>query len=92
MHSLEHGAVWISYKQDLSPAEVATLTALTKGIPYVLLSPHPKQTAAITATAWGAQLAVTDAGDTRLPVFIKAYAMGPQTPEPGAPCAGGTNG
>lgn len=92
VHSLEHGAVWISYKQDLSSAEVGTLTALTKGKPYVLLSPNPKQTATITATAWGTQLDVTDAGDTRLPVFIKAYAMGPQTPEPGAPCSGGTNG
>lgn len=92
IHSLEHGAVWISYKQDLSPAEVTTLTALTKGKPYVLLSPNPKQTSAITATAWGTQLNVPKAGDTRLPGFIKAYSMGPQTPEPGAPCSGGSDG
>ncbi|MCU6482195.1 DUF3105 domain-containing protein [Arthrobacter sp. A2-55] len=92
VHSLEHGAVWISYKPDLSLPEVGTLTALAKGKPYVLLSPNPGQAAAVTASAWGTQLEVPSAGDSRLPVFIKAYAMGPQTPEPGAPCSGGTNG
>lgn len=92
VHSLEHGAVWISYKPDLSPSAVTTLTALVKGKPYVLLSPNAGQTAAITATAWGTQLDVPDADDTRLPIFIKAYSMGPQTPEPGAPCSGGSNG
>lgn len=92
VHSLEHGAVWITYKKDLPAADIAELTDLVKGKPYVLLSPNTDQAAAITATAWGTQLNVTDASDKRLPVFIKAYAMGPQTPEPGAPCSGGTNG
>ncbi|GAA4659973.1 DUF3105 domain-containing protein [Arthrobacter cryoconiti] len=92
VHSLEHGAVWISYKQGLSPTDVTTLTALVKGKPYVLLSPNPDQAVAVTASAWGTQLEVPNAGDSRLPVFIKAYAMGPQTPEPGAACSGGANG
>ncbi|MEO8222844.1 MAG: DUF3105 domain-containing protein [Specibacter sp.] len=92
VHSLEHGAVWITYKPDLSQKDVSALTDLVKGKPYVLLSPNPDQQAAITASAWGTQLTVPNADDSRLPVFIKAYAMGPQTPEPGAPCSGGTNG
>ncbi|MCQ9164163.1 DUF3105 domain-containing protein [Arthrobacter sp. STN4] len=92
VHSLEHGAVWISYKPGLSGTDVTTLTALVKGKPYVLLSPNPDQAAAVTASAWGTQLDVSNAGDSRLPVFIKAYAMGPQTPEPGAACSGGANG
>lgn len=92
VHSLEHGAVWISYKPGLSAAEVGTLAGLVKGKPYVLLSPNPGQAASVTASAWGTQLEVPTASDARLPVFIKAYAMGPQTPEPGAACSGGTNG
>lgn len=92
VHSLEHGAVWISYKPDLSPNDVSILTALVKGKPYVLLSPNPDQQESVTASAWGTQLTVPNADDSRLPVFIKAYAMGPQTPEPGAACSGGTNG
>lgn len=92
VHSLEHGAVWISYKPGLSPTDVSILTALVKGKPYVLLSPNPDQQESVTASAWGTQLTVPTADDSRLPVFIKAYAMGPQTPEPGAACSGGTNG
>ena len=92
VHSLEHGAVWITYKPGLSPADLGTLTTLVKNNPYVLLSPHPAQASAVTASAWGIQLNVSNTGDTRLPIFIKAYAMGPQTPEPGAACSGGTNG
>lgn len=92
VHSLEHGAVWISYKPGLPPGEVATLTSLAKGKPYVLLSPNPNQTEPLTATAWGTQLAVTDTGDSRIPAFISAYSQGPQTPEPGAGCTGGVNG
>ncbi|MDJ0313170.1 DUF3105 domain-containing protein [Arthrobacter sp. H35-D1] len=92
VHSLEHGAVWITYKPGISPTDLGTLTTLVKNKPYVLLSPNPDQTSAVTASAWGTQLNVPSADDSRLPVFIKAYAMGPQTPEPGAACSGGTNG
>jgi hypothetical protein len=35
-------------------------------------------------------LARTHANDPRIAQFIQKYAQGPQTPEPGAPCSGGT--
>jgi hypothetical protein len=92
VHSLEHGAVWLSYKPDLPAAEVTKLTALAKANPYVLLSPDKDQSAPVAATAWGTQLAVQDAGDSRIPAFIRAYARSPKAPEPGAACTGGTNG
>lgn len=92
VHSLEHGAVWVSYKPGLPAAEVSTLTALAKGKPYVLLSPNPDQPEPVTATAWGSQLTITSADDSRIPAFVRAYSQGPQTPEPGAACTGGVNG
>ncbi|WP_427016549.1 DUF3105 domain-containing protein [Pseudarthrobacter sp. P1] len=92
VHSLEHGAVWITYKPGLPQPGVDTLTALAKGNPYVLLSPNAAQQAPVTVTAWGTQLGLQDPADARLPAFIKAYAQGPQTPEPGAACSGGANG
>lgn len=92
VHSLEHGAVWLTYKPDLPAAEIAQLTDLAKVKPYLLLSPDKDQTAPVTATAWGAQLAVQDAGDPRLPTFIGTYAQSPKAPEPGAACTGGING
>ncbi|MET3948314.1 hypothetical protein ABIB49_003035 [Arthrobacter sp. UYCu512] len=92
VHSLEHGAVWITYKPGLPAADVAILTDLAKAKPYVLLSPDKAQSAPVTATAWGTQVAVQDAGDPRIPAFIGAYAQSPKAPEPGAACTGGTNG
>ncbi|QDG87096.1 DUF3105 domain-containing protein [Pseudarthrobacter sp. NIBRBAC000502770] len=92
VHSLEHGAVWITYTPGLPAAEITRLTALAKDKPYVLLSPDKDQSAPVIATAWGTQLAVPDAGDPRIPAFIGAYAQSPKAPEPGAPCTGGTNG
>ncbi|MET4901725.1 DUF3105 domain-containing protein [Paenarthrobacter sp. CC6] len=92
VHSLEHGAVWLSYKPDLPAAEVNQLTALAKANPYILLSPDANQNEPVTATAWGAQLAVQDAEDSRIPTFVSAYAQSTKAPEPGAACTGGSNG
>ena len=38
------------------------------------------------------QLALTGADDPRLEAFVKQYRQGPQTPEPGAACTGGSDG
>jgi Protein of unknown function (DUF3105) len=92
VHSLEHGAVWLTYNPSLPPAEINKLTALAKDKPYVLLSPDKDQKAPVTATAWGTQLTLQNAEDSRIPVFINAYAQSPKAPEPGAPCTGGANG
>ncbi|WP_427136256.1 DUF3105 domain-containing protein [Pseudarthrobacter sp. S9] len=92
VHSLEHGAVWLTYKPDLPPAEITKLTDLAKNKPYLLLSPDNDQAGPVTATAWGVQLSVQDAGDPRIAAFIGAYAQSPKAPEPGAACTGGTNG
>ncbi|MDQ0867365.1 DUF3105 domain-containing protein [Arthrobacter globiformis] len=92
VHSLEHGAVWLTYNPSLPPAEINKLTALAKDKPYMLLSPDKDQKAPVTATAWGTQLTLQTADDTRIPTFINAYAQSPKAPEPGAPCTGGVDG
>lgn len=89
VHSLEHGAVWITHSEDLPADQLATLTALAERNNYVILSPYPGQETPVAASAWGAQLTLDDADDERLPVFLRAYQQGPQTPEPGAACWGG---
>lgn len=91
VHTLEHGAAWISYRADLDPAAVEALTELVGDRTYVLLSPVEGQESAVTATAWGTQLAVDDAEDPRLETFLAKYVQGPQTPEAGAPCTGGVD-
>lgn len=88
VHSLEHGAVWITYQPDLPAPQVSTLQAAAKGQPYVIVSPFPNDPTPVVASAWGAQLRLPSASDPRLAQFIKYYAQGPQTPEPGASCTG----
>jgi hypothetical protein len=89
IHSLEHGAVWITYHPDLPENQVSQLQNMARGQTFILLSPYPDQDAPIVLTAWGLQLTVESANDNRIPRFIERYRLGPQTPERGATCAGG---
>jgi hypothetical protein len=90
VHDLEHGAVWVTYQPALAKADIAKLTSIAKGQTYLDLSPYPGLPTPVVASAWGKQLRLTSASDPRLGEFIKKYKQGPQTPEPGAACTGGT--
>lgn len=90
VHSLEHGAVWLSYRPDLPADQVATLRSLIGIRPeHVLVSPYPGQAAPVVATAWGLQLAVDSGSDPRLIEFTRSFAGGGQGGELGADCAHG---
>jgi hypothetical protein len=58
---------------------------------YVLISPYPDLPTPVVASAWGKQLRLDSAEDPRLKQFVDTFRQGPQTPEPGAPCMGGTS-
>jgi hypothetical protein len=89
VHSMEHGAVWLTYRPDLPAAEVEQLRGLVRGRSYTLLSPYPNQPTPIAISAWGYQLTADSAGDGRLGQFIARFRQGPQAPEPGAVCISG---
>jgi Protein of unknown function (DUF3105) len=91
VHSLEHGAVWLTYQPGLPEDQLEQLRELADQ-DFVLLSPYEGQPAQVMATAWGHQLSVEDLSASReqLELFIREYRQGPQTPEPGAACTGGT--
>ncbi|WP_171110566.1 MULTISPECIES: DUF3105 domain-containing protein [Streptomyces] len=91
VHSLEHGAVWITYSDKATDADVASLKERVSKTPYTLMSPYKDQSAPIALTAWGHQLKVAKASDLRVAEFLDKYVQGAQTPEPGAPCTGGTS-
>jgi predicted small secreted protein len=88
VHSMEHGAVWITYRPDLPRDQVEKIKSLTQKR-YVLASPYANLPAPVVATAWGKQLLLDSTNDPRLEQFVRAYRQGPQSPEPGAPCRGG---
>ena len=85
VHSLEHGAIWITYRPDLPAGQVDLLATLAGSRKDVLVSrwddglPSP-----LVATAWGRQLRLESATDPRLAEFVRLYAN--KGPEPNAPC------
>lgn len=89
VHSLEHGAVWVTYTNKATAADVKTLSERVTKTPYTLMSPRAEQSAPIVLTAWGQQVGVSSASDSRVDAFLDRYVQGPQAPEPGATCSGG---
>ena len=90
VHSLEHGAVWVTYQPSLSQQDVEQLRSLLRGHNYILLSPYPGLPSPVVISAWGVQLQVKSASDPRLALFLTKYEQGPQTQEQGAACTSGT--
>jgi hypothetical protein len=87
VHSLEHGAVWITYAPELPQDQADTLSGLVQGKNFTMMSPYPGLESPISLQAWGNQLFVDSADDPRIQQFITALRQNPaSTPEPGATC------
>ena len=84
VHTLEHGAVWITYQPDLLDSDREFLASLADGQQYMLISPYPGLEDPVVASAWGAQLRLDNVNDPRLQAFIDRYAG--NGPERGATC------
>ncbi|WP_406197386.1 DUF3105 domain-containing protein [Kitasatospora sp. NBC_01560] len=89
VHSLEHGAVWVTYNAKATPDDIKALSDKVKATPYSLMSPYPDEKGTVTLNAWGTQLVVDSASDPRVSQFFTKYVQGPQTQEPGASCTMG---
>jgi hypothetical protein len=89
VHSLEHGAVWITYDPSLPAEQVEILRNIARATRLVLLSPYAGLPSPVVASAWAVQFLVPYASDPRLAEFVSRYQNGPFAPERGAPCTGG---
>jgi hypothetical protein len=91
VHSLEHGAVWITYNPDkVTAADIKTLTDDLDGNSFRMLSPYPGLKSPISLQAWGEQLFVDKASDKRIKRFLELFTSGPQDLERGSACQGTT--
>ena len=88
VHSLEHGAVWVTYRPGLPADQIAALAAKVRGTPFMLMSPFAGLGRPISLQAWGLQLKADVASDPRLDQFSKDFRV-KAAPEPGAPCSNG---
>ncbi|MGW7482358.1 DUF3105 domain-containing protein [Nonomuraea muscovyensis] len=91
VHSLEHGAIWITYRPDLPKQQIDALKKVATSTgqqDYMLVSPFPGLTSPIVVSSWGHQLKLDNPEDPKLGAFIKKYQNGKDTPELGATCGG----
>jgi hypothetical protein len=88
VHSLEHGAVWITYNPDeIQDADIDTLAALVKNESGRMMSPYVGLDSPISIQSWGHQLKVDSADDPRIEQFADLLTLNNEfTPEPGASC------
>lgn len=89
VHSMEHGAVWITYRPDLAPDQVEKLAAKVRGQEKMLMSPYENLDRPISLQAWGYQLKVDNADDGRIDSFIKALRVNASMEGPTANCGNG---
>lgn len=88
VHSMEHGAVWVTYRPDLPKDQVDALKSKVEGQEYMLMSPFPGLDSPISLQAWGYQLKVDNASDARIDEFIGSLRVNASV-EPGATCSQG---
>jgi hypothetical protein len=87
VHSMEHGAVWVTYRPTAPSGDVDTLRDLTRRHRHLLVSEWDRRLPApVVASAWARQMTLASASDPRLEEFIKEFASGSQAPERGAYC------
>ncbi len=93
VHTMEHGAVWITYSPDLPQDQKDALREIVEGRDCLLASPYPglPDGTPLVASSWNTQVELESVDDPNLQRFIQSYRRGPQTPEPGAACTGGTS-
>ena len=88
VHSLEHGAVWITYKPGLPADQIAELAKKVQGQDYTLMSPYAGLDKNVSVQVWGYQLKTDDVNDSRIDAFIKDARINASM-EPGAACSSG---
>lgn len=88
VHSLEHGAVWITFRPDVSEADKEKLEDWAGGRSYLLVSEYDDQESPFVFSAWNNQLPLDSLDDKRATQFMNYFMQGPQTPERGASCTG----
>ena len=93
VHSLEHGAVWLTYDPDLvEQDDIDALADKIEGRDFSLMSPYPGQGAAVSLQAWGTQYQTDDPSDSKIDEFLNfAIQNSENLAEMNATCSGGVS-
>lgn len=88
VHSLEHGAVSITYNDKAADSDAAALAERVQWTPFTLMSPYAGQEGALTLSAWGKQVTVDSADDPRTS-SSPGTSRAPRRPSPAPPAPAG---
>ena len=87
VHSLEHGAVWITYDPDVVTGDALQTLRDLASESGRMVSPNPGQDSPISLQSWNHQLKVDSADDPRIQQFADFLTYNQEFfPEPGASC------
>jgi len=89
VHSLEHGAVWITYNPDIGDDGIDRLRNLVRRDRKIIVSPVDNLEDPVLLTAWANQLHIDSPEDDRIDQFVNEFAGSSNAPEPGGSCQGG---
>jgi len=89
VHSLEHGAVWVTYNPDeISDEDIAVLSEYVANQPYIFMSPYSGLASPISLQSWNHQLFLDAGDDPRINEFIQLLRQNPEEyPEVNATCS-----
>lgn len=88
VHSLEHGAIWITYQPDLPEAQKEVLRAIARAHEDVVVSPYPGLLTPVVVAVWGRHVPLEDVGKEEVERAITDLRNGPEAPEPDGGCEG----
>ena len=87
VHSLEHGAVWITYDPEVISEDDIALLAEVADESGRMLSPYVGLDSPISVQSWNHQLKVDSAADPRIEQYADFLTFNAEiSPEPGATC------
>jgi hypothetical protein len=87
VHSMEHGAVWITYDPDRISGDALDALVDVANEAGRMLSPNPGQDSPISLQSWNHQLKVDSPDDPRIKQYADFLTFNAQFfPEPGATC------
>ncbi len=89
VHSLEHGAVWITYNPSIGQDGIDQLRGLVRRDRKIIVSPVANLEDPVLVTAWANQLYLDSPEDDRIDQFVNEFAGSSNAPEPGGSCRGG---
>ena len=92
VHSMEHGALWMTYDPaEIDAEEVEVLRSLMPSR-HAILSPFEGMETPVAVSGWNTQLKLDSVDRDAIAAFFEEYWQSNSVPEPGAPCTGGIDG